>query len=587
MKFFRRFPNVERQINRLVLTLKSVGTLGFLLLLFLVVYSILGMNLFGGRMYESATWQNVGYGELVYVRLPEDSLPSYLPGRPGVVKEIDIDGHPARPYKVHLTSSFTIFGDALPEAQVWCGLAANGPYTAGIGVPAISSKLPRTNFDGFLASLLSVFQVLTQTGWQFIMYNVVTTTGPWSSLYFYSLLFFGNYVLLNIFIGIVIVGFGDSQGQLQVVQRQNRELAARRMEGQLMLRDLVLRTLSIEMCNFPGPRCEVEGISVWNLLPFRIDDVNTLDQETGRPIVKKEVNYDFVEIKASVRRIAEILLGMLDLTSIAIEKAPTVSDIRHILLELRQMKIATKRQRGGFVETKVSNELSRAKSAPTSDLYRIVPCLLEAVKGRYESHTYIAVEYLYRFWDGVENRKAKEVSDAVRRTPMTQTQMESAMRAMIASKELKVMAQARLNAGDVQGNDISGLQLAFPDGKSRCQGVIGLNSQCPNPLSCPEHRAVNQRFLLSFQVLKSNVDARSREGPIDQTSQEVKLQHLEFALQSMRSGATSSQFGVPYRVCWHLTWSFPLRYYAGKVILRPHQRRASAAHARCCSLVRP
>ncbi len=54
-------------------------------------------------------------------------------------------------------------------------------------------------------------QVLTLSDWQYIMYNVASSTGPWSALYFYSLLFFGNYVLLNIFIGIVVVGFGESQ----------------------------------------------------------------------------------------------------------------------------------------------------------------------------------------------------------------------------------------------------------------------------------------------------------------------------------------------------------------------------------------
>lgn len=48
------------------------------------------------------------------------------------------------------------------------------------------------------------------TGKLFLVFDLVPACA--SAIYFYSLLFFGNYVLLNIFIAIVVVGFGDSQG---------------------------------------------------------------------------------------------------------------------------------------------------------------------------------------------------------------------------------------------------------------------------------------------------------------------------------------------------------------------------------------
>ncbi len=83
-------------------------------------------------------------------------------GRPGIVKQIDIELHPARPYRVVLVTSFTIFAESEKDdnVELWCGLHATGPYMAGIGVPSIASKLPRANFDSFSASILTVFQVL-------------------------------------------------------------------------------------------------------------------------------------------------------------------------------------------------------------------------------------------------------------------------------------------------------------------------------------------------------------------------------------------------------------------------------------------
>jgi hypothetical protein len=45
-----------------------------------------------------------------------------------------------------------------------------------------------------------------------------------------------------------------------------------------------------------------------------------------------------------VRRVAETLLGLLDLSVIAVEKPPTVADILSIISELRHLKIATRKR---------------------------------------------------------------------------------------------------------------------------------------------------------------------------------------------------------------------------------------------------
>jgi hypothetical protein len=36
------------------------------------------------------------------------------------------------------------------------------------------------------------------------------------------------------------------------------------------------------------------------------------------------------------------------------------------------------------------------------------------------------------------------------------------------------------------------MRLKLPDGTSRCQGMVGITTQCPNGLDCSEHADVNE-----------------------------------------------------------------------------------------------
>lgn len=67
----------------------------------------------------------------------------------------------------------------------------------------------RENFDNFLFSFLSVFQLLTITNWtdiQILTLNTDIYRGT-TILYLISCIIIGNYIFLNLFIGILINGF--------------------------------------------------------------------------------------------------------------------------------------------------------------------------------------------------------------------------------------------------------------------------------------------------------------------------------------------------------------------------------------------
>ncbi len=75
---------------------------------------------------------------------------------------------------------------------------------------------PRTNFDSFAQSLLTVFQILTGEDWNEVMYlgikayGGVASTGILATIYFVILFVFGNYILLNVFLAIAVDNLGDA-----------------------------------------------------------------------------------------------------------------------------------------------------------------------------------------------------------------------------------------------------------------------------------------------------------------------------------------------------------------------------------------
>ena len=68
----------------------------------------------------------------------------------------------------------------------------------------------RTNFSSFFRSLLSIFQVLTGENWNSVMYIIINNYGFGSSLYFVSLIVFGNFMLLNLFLAILLQNISEN-----------------------------------------------------------------------------------------------------------------------------------------------------------------------------------------------------------------------------------------------------------------------------------------------------------------------------------------------------------------------------------------
>jgi len=195
-KLLRAFPALQRQIKVVAATLASVSALLVLICLFLSIFAILGMNLFGG-MWNPAVPDDIYLGSAVVLEVP---FVAEL--RHAVVTSMDMDA--IGEYKCDLFFPLPDGTETVLATFAEFG-AGNSPFATIVGV------VPRQNFNKLLNAVMTTFQILTQEDWPFIMYTASRTSGMWVSLYFIALIVIGNYMLLNLFIAIIIQGFADEK----------------------------------------------------------------------------------------------------------------------------------------------------------------------------------------------------------------------------------------------------------------------------------------------------------------------------------------------------------------------------------------
>ncbi|CAG9584805.1 unnamed protein product [Danaus chrysippus] len=150
LKLVRFMPNLRRQLFVMLRTMDNVAVFFSLLVLFIFIFSILGMNLFGCKFCKKDE-----------------------------------------------------------EGDVECD---------------------RKNFDTLLWAFVTVFQVLTQEDWNVVLFNGMEKTSHWAALYFVALMTFGNYVLFNLLVAILVEGFSSERNERR--EREQRELAKSKLSSE-------------------------------------------------------------------------------------------------------------------------------------------------------------------------------------------------------------------------------------------------------------------------------------------------------------------------------------------------------------------
>ncbi|XP_071560723.1 ca[2+]-channel protein alpha[[1]] subunit T isoform X5 [Temnothorax nylanderi] len=158
LKLVRFLPNLRRQLFVMLRTMDNVAVFFSLLVLFIFIFSILGMYLFGGKF---CMWADRS--------------------RPCTCAEV-VSRHPM-------------------------------------------CRCDRKHFNDIVWALVTVFQILTQEDWNVVLFNGMQKTSHWAALYFVALMTFGNYVLFNLLVAILVEGFSSERNERR--EREQRELAKR------------------------------------------------------------------------------------------------------------------------------------------------------------------------------------------------------------------------------------------------------------------------------------------------------------------------------------------------------------------------
>uniref|UniRef100_A0A8C2GJ45 Calcium channel, voltage-dependent, T type, alpha 1H subunit a n=1 Tax=Cyprinus carpio TaxID=7962 RepID=A0A8C2GJ45_CYPCA len=136
----------------------------------------------------------------------------------------------------------------------------------------------RKNFDSLLWAIVTVFQILTQEDWNVVLYNGMASTTPWAALYFVALMTFGNYVLFNLLVAILVEGFQAELKMYSLMMSANGHVDPR---GTLPP-PIIMRTAATPM---PTPKSSLSPESVFGLTESRRGsgisiDPNAFDQKS-------------------------------------------------------------------------------------------------------------------------------------------------------------------------------------------------------------------------------------------------------------------------------------------------------------------
>jgi voltage-dependent calcium channel L type alpha-1D len=210
IKLLKSFPNLQSQLAVAGKTLGSTSWLFLLVLIFLVIFTILGMSQFAGGIIDDPEALIMGSSVLVFWNEDITSGPTRL--WPGIVTNISTVSFP---YHYYVTYKFPLVGrnNTLGEWMYCPSLCPAHASDLCEHLPFIRGAVPRGNWDSFFVGFITTFEMVTQDNWNTIMYASTRYSSTLAAVYFILIIVVGNFILFNLLIAIIIQGFSDTKAQ--------------------------------------------------------------------------------------------------------------------------------------------------------------------------------------------------------------------------------------------------------------------------------------------------------------------------------------------------------------------------------------
>ena len=215
-KMAKNWKSLNSLLRTMISSVKEIGNFAILLIMFMLIYSLVGMQLLSNRLrFSPRTGEVVGINETGY------------------------------------NSAF----------------------------------IPRSNFDSFSWSMVTVFQILTGENWNAIMYDGWRSRGIIAVMYMGSLLVIGVFIVMNLFLAILLKKFEDNGDFIDEEKIERRKVQ-----------------LEAEMSSEPGKRA-----SIIQILWAKLGKNNVF-----RKFCFKVVESSWFEIAVTVLIISSSLCLVLD-----------------------------------------------------------------------------------------------------------------------------------------------------------------------------------------------------------------------------------------------------------------------------------
>ena len=206
-KLARSWKQLNDIITTMFKSLAGISYLSLILLLFMYVFALLGMQLFGYEFIDCG-----GYG----IEAASKDCPA------GMTKECPdhFDCYaPCESSQVGQWVTFTgaegVGGECIKySGQKWNpGKRTEEPVAEEFLVKLGRSDHARHSFDNIFWAFITIFQILTGENWNEVMYDGMRHVSSWTCIYFVVLVVLGNYIILNLFLAILLDNFaaGDNE----------------------------------------------------------------------------------------------------------------------------------------------------------------------------------------------------------------------------------------------------------------------------------------------------------------------------------------------------------------------------------------
>ena len=216
-KLARSWKQLNDIITTMFKSLAGISYLSLILLLFMYVFALLGMQLFGYEFIDCG-----GYGiEAANKNCPAgmtkecpDHFDCYAPCESSQLGQwvtfVGAEGG--------LGGECVKYGGAKWNPNKRTEEAVSEEYLVWLG----RSEYARHSFDNIFWAFITIFQILTGENWNEVMYDGMRHTNSWTCVYFIVLVVLGNYIILNLFLAILLDNFGgvgeddDGEGEESV-----------------------------------------------------------------------------------------------------------------------------------------------------------------------------------------------------------------------------------------------------------------------------------------------------------------------------------------------------------------------------------